>query len=182
MRERDERSAAGAGGSGAVSITCPVGGLGAGLTSPDGSTGWRCGVAFPYSVVKVRSPTGFMDEASEIHTAAGTCWDFVQFCLTRKLRQDPATRGGRRRALSGVLEWLKSDLVAETFELLNGSVFAAQRLASGVIVRAQVDVAFAGGEHVPDGDEGGMLHGGEGFHWASPVLDASVLRAEIRAL
>ena len=80
-----------------------------------------------------------------------------------------------------MLEWLKGDLVAETFELLNGSVFAAQRLASGVVVRAQVDVAFAGGEHVPDGDEDGMLHGDEGFHWALRLCPVPVSGTGSRA-
>lgn len=79
-------------------------------------------------------------------------------------------------------EWGDDHLVAEGFEVADGSCAGALRVALGVEVGAEFFVGFTVSEHVPDGDEDAVLERYERAELTSAKDQPPVAGGEERAL
>src|SRR5688572_13967832 len=82
--------------------------------------------------------------------------------------------------LSGsVSQGLQGDLVAECFELSDGTCLGFGGNTSREIVRPRFAIEFAVGEHMPGGDDHGVFDGYQGSHRTTSSGDAPVLRPKV---
>src|SRR3954453_15105469 len=74
------------------------------------------------------------------------------------------------------------DVVPEAFELFDEALGLAFGVALGEVIGAEVAVGLAGGKHVPDRAEQGVLDGAQGAFVAASWLEALVLRGGVVGL
>ena len=94
--------------------------------------------------------------------------------------EPPAT--WQRSRLCCICQWRDSHGVAEGFELADGAGLGFRGLALRLVFRAEFAVERTVGEHVPRGDDEGMLDGDESAHRSAPGFDPLVFGGEERVL
>src|SRR5512144_2537250 len=75
--------------------------------------------------------------------------------------------------------WLERDVVSEGLELGDEALGVAFGVAALEVVAAEVAVGLAGAEHVPVGDEHGVLDRAERASMADPGLETLVLGGQV---
>src|SRR4051812_2836672 len=110
-------------------------------------------------------------EFRRFNSSSASCWlaHVVPWCTRFRARPRTAPPGSRATCSPentpdakispgrGGLHWGQGDVVAQLLELVEGALLGPVRVAPGVEVAAGLAVEHAIYEHVPDGDEHGVL-------------------------
>ena len=87
-----------------------------------------------------------------------------------------------RLPLYNLSKWFESNVISHSAELVDSAVLCSLGVKTGMEITSLLFEDGSGLQHVPNGDEHGVLDGHEGFNWTSPRSNTPVLGGEIRAV